>query len=153
MAKSVLKERAERLKRRLAQVSQYLRIKQLIKLVKRFPDIQFRWVTEKWIGTGEEAFATCADPMDVAEYAMGQEPSPQVSQAITNFFPKLMKNWERRRHVEPCIHAEICITMNLSRPLLSSTRTTELPLPIRCSKRSCLCCILWMDLFRQVTHL
>ena len=38
------RERAARLKRRLGKICQYARIEQLIKMVKRLPNIPFRWI-------------------------------------------------------------------------------------------------------------
>ncbi|KAF8804720.1 hypothetical protein BYT27DRAFT_7194329, partial [Phlegmacium glaucopus] len=152
------RERAERLKRRLAKICQYARIGQLIKMVKRLPNIPFRWVQGNLIGTGEGTFEICADPMDAVSRGLRGELSLKDMDAINEHFPQLARNWEQRRFINPRIHAELRIILHLSPSLLSRSLTDFLhpraaQLPIGCSKRSCLCCVLWMDAFNYDTRM
>ncbi|KIJ41327.1 hypothetical protein M422DRAFT_255838 [Sphaerobolus stellatus SS14] len=62
-----LKLRAEKLKRRLGKVCQYSRIDKLIKGMKRFPDIPFRWLRDDLKGTGEGVLENCGGPIEVIE--------------------------------------------------------------------------------------
>ena len=146
LANSKRRERAVRLKRRLAKICQYARIEQLIKMVKRLPNIPFRWVEGNLVGTGEGTFEICADPMDAVSRGLPGELSLQDVEAINERFPQLARNWEQRRFINPRIHAELRIILHLSRSLLSRSQ-----LPIGCSKRSCLCCVLWMNAFNSDT--
>ncbi|KAF8816106.1 hypothetical protein BYT27DRAFT_7185345 [Phlegmacium glaucopus] len=152
------RERAERLKRRLAKICQYARIGQLIKLVKRLPNIPFRWVEGNLIGTGEGAFEICTDPTDAMNRGLREELSLKDMDAINERFPQLARNWEQRRFINPRIHAELRIILHLSPLLLSRSLTDFLhlraaQLPIGCSKRSCLCCVLWMNAFNYDTRM
>jgi OTT_1508-like deaminase len=156
LTNSERRERAERLKRRLAKICQYARIEQLIKMVKRLPNIPFRWVEGNLIGTGEGTFEICADPMDAVSRGLRGELSSKDMDAVNERFPQLARNWEQWRFINPRIHAELRIILHLSPSLISRSPTDLLPppaaqLPIGCSKRSCLCCVLWMDAFNYDT--
>jgi hypothetical protein len=74
---------------------------------------------------------------------------------VAERFPSLSINWVGRRFY-PRIHAELPIILHLSPSLLSES-PGQLPLqgpeqlPVGCSKRSCLCCVLWIDAFNGRT--
>ncbi|KIM72906.1 hypothetical protein PILCRDRAFT_15712 [Piloderma croceum F 1598] len=152
------RERAERLKRRLGKICQYARIEQLIKMVKRLPNIPFRWVEDNLIGTGEGTFEIGVDSMDAVSRGLQGELSSQDIDAINERFPRLARNWDQRRFINPRIHAELRIILHLSPTLLSGSPTVFLSAhavqrPIGCSKRSCLCCVLWIDAFNSGTRM
>jgi len=151
LVNSERRDGAERLKRRLGKICQYARIGQLIQMVKRLPDIPFRWIEDNFVGTGQGTFETCADPMEAVGRGLRGQSSPEDIDIITERFPHFTRNWERRRFINPRIHAELRIILHLSPPLLSESPTVFLPpdaqRPIGCSKRSCLCCVLWIDAF------
>ncbi|RDB16083.1 hypothetical protein Hypma_007331 [Hypsizygus marmoreus] len=151
---SVLKGRVERLKRRLDKVCQYARTAALIRLVKRLPSVPFRWVEDTLVGTGEGSLEICRNPMEVVERVLDQHPlSAEQTEALLRHYPDLCKNWEQRsRFVNTHVHPELRIILDLCRPLLSGPHPPPghvAPLPIGCSKRSCLCCIVWIDLFND----
>jgi hypothetical protein len=54
-------------------------------------------------------------------------------------FPAMFERWQHVVH--PCLHAELRVILHLDPP--SSTRVSE-KRAIGCSKRSCLCCMLWI---------
>ena len=155
------RERAERLKRRLAKVCQYFGgVTQLVQMAKRwFPDgrIPYRWVGDTFVGSGEGQVRLYDDYVDAMQRACGAQapPSPGALRKLATNFPKMRSNWEDRRIVKTCIHAEIRIILHFSKPLSSSLSSshTDLRQPphkpdrhaIGCSKRSCLCCTLWID--------
>ncbi|RDB30548.1 hypothetical protein Hypma_007325 [Hypsizygus marmoreus] len=149
---SKFNERVERLKRRLDKVCQYAKINTLMRLVRRIPNIPFRWVEDHLVGTGEELLEICTDPMEVVERTLGHSPSPRQTDALLRRCPDLSRNWERRRSINPRVHPEILVILHLSRPLLSlSPWNNSTYLPIGCSKSSCLCCMSWMESFNHVT--
>ncbi|RDB30248.1 hypothetical protein Hypma_007328 [Hypsizygus marmoreus] len=149
---SKFKGRVERLKRRLDKVSQYARTTALIRLVKRLPNIPFRWVEDTLVGTGERILEICRNPMEVVERVLGENPpSAKQTEALLRHYPNLCKTWERRsRFVNTHVHPELRIILDLCRPLLSGLRPPlddVAPLPVGCSKSSCLCCTVWINLF------
>ncbi|RDB30545.1 hypothetical protein Hypma_007327 [Hypsizygus marmoreus] len=151
---SMFKGRVERLKRRLDKVCQYARIETLMRLVKRLPSVPFRWTEDHLVGTGEGSSEIRKDPMKVVEEVLGHSPSPQQTRMLSRHCPELGRNWEQRRSMILRIHPEICIILHLSRPLLSrflSSQNNSKRLPIGCSKRSCLCCMLWIATFNKIT--
>ncbi|RDB16082.1 hypothetical protein Hypma_007332 [Hypsizygus marmoreus] len=153
---STFKGRVERLKRHLDKVCQYAKIETLMRLAKRFPSVPFRWIEDQLVGRGEGSLEICKDPMKVMEQVLGHSPSPQQTCMLLQRYPELGKNWEQRRSINLCIHPEIRIVLHLSRPLLTrflSSRNDSKHLPIGCSKRSCLCCMLWIASFNEVTRM
>ncbi|RDB30542.1 hypothetical protein Hypma_007323 [Hypsizygus marmoreus] len=152
---SVLKGRVEKLKRRLDKVCQYARIATLMKLVKRLPNIPFRWVEDNLVGTPDRSFEICKNPMEVVERTLGHSPSAEQSEALLQHHPDLCKNWEQRgRFVTTDIHPELRIVLDLCPPLVSGmhpSRGDVVPLPIGCSKRSCFCCTVWINMFNDIT--
>ncbi|THH03284.1 hypothetical protein EW146_g10473 [Bondarzewia mesenterica] len=151
------KEKAERLKRRLAKVCQYFSgVTQLVKRAKRwFPDgqIPYRWVNDAFVGTGEARFDLCDDHVDAVQRAFGLQSllSSETLHTLAESFPDMPSNWERRRIVNTCIYAELRIILHLSASSLSNISRSRITLeqskrqPIGCSKRSCFCCTLWID--------
>ncbi|RDB28239.1 hypothetical protein Hypma_001498 [Hypsizygus marmoreus] len=148
--------RLERLKRRLDRFCQYSKIGRLVKLAKRYPNLPFRWVEEDIFAMGNGALEICINPMQAVEHVLKRQLSPQQIDAIIQRFPHLMRNWEQRRCIRPCIHAELRIILHLS-SLSPAGLSAELsqkytPQAIGCSKRSCLCCALWIDSFKVGTN-
>jgi hypothetical protein len=142
---------AVKLKRRLGKVCQYTRIRQLIEKVQRLPNIPFEWVEESFAGTGEGEFEFCVDPMEAVGRAFNRQLTSEEIDEVAERFPLLSSNWAGPRFY-PRIHAELRIILHLSPSMLSES-PGQLPLqgpeqlPIGCSKRSCLCCVLWIDAF------
>ncbi|CAL1715129.1 unnamed protein product [Somion occarium] len=147
-----IKCRAERLERRLGKVCQYMRIGGLIKRVRRLPSIPIRWVADTFTEMGEGRFELCEDPMEAVERVQEGELTWDID-TISKHYPRLRENWARQRIINTCIHAEIRIILHLGRSMLSGSRTDfrEAQQPIGCSKRSCLCCTLWINAFNDNT--
>ncbi|RDB16085.1 hypothetical protein Hypma_007333 [Hypsizygus marmoreus] len=156
---SKLKGRVEKLQRRLRRVCQYAKIDMLIRLVRRLPNIPFRWLenADTIVDAQERSPELCKDPMEVVERVLGRQPSPEQTDKFLRQYPDLSRNWERRRRlVKTRIHPELRIILELGPPLLSRLPQNPTPddvvrLPIGCSKRSCLCCAIWIDLLSVVT--
>ena len=136
------KERAERLKQRLGKVCQYVSgISHLIRSAKRIFPISHHWVTDTFVGTGEGVFNLCDNPYDAVSRRLNQSSlSPEIVDKLSKHFPYILSNWNKQQIVHACIHAELRIILHLS----------SLPLdfavhPIGVSKRSCFCCVLWME--------
>jgi len=146
---------AVKLKRRLGKVCQYTRIRQLIEKVQRLPNIPFEWVEESFSGTGEGEFKFCMDPMEAVGRVLHRQLTSKEIYEVAERFPSLSSDWMGRRFY-PRIHAELRIILHISPSLLSES-LGQLPLqgseqlPIGCSKRSCLCCVLWIDAFNSRT--
>ncbi|GBE80256.1 hypothetical protein SCP_0214710 [Sparassis crispa] len=147
--------RGEKLKRRLAKVCQYYGgVTKLIRNAKRyFPDghIPYRWINNRFIGSGEGQFELCNDYLDAVQRAFGYPLSPQTVNALEQRFPDMLSNWARRRTVNTCVHAELRIILHLSSASSHPRRTVGPPEQeaIGCSKRSCFCCALWIDAYND----
>ncbi|RDB30247.1 hypothetical protein Hypma_007329 [Hypsizygus marmoreus] len=148
--------RIEKLKRRLGKICQYSRIDLLIKQVRKGGVYPFRWIEMTSRGTGEGRHTLCNSPQDVVARVWknppGKQPAPSSKTVETH--PNLT-NWDEKLVVDTHIHAELRIILHLSRPFLSgSQKPSDMQLPIGCSKRSCLCCMLWMESFNKIvgTH-
>jgi hypothetical protein len=88
------------------------------------------------------------DVYDVVAHGLGQPSlSQEIIEKLDENFPSILSNWEQSRTVHTCIHAELRIMLHLSSmsPVESSTVR-----PIGVSKRSCLCCALWMQLYNRI---
>ena len=144
-----------KLKRRLGKICQYTKIRQLIETVQRLHNISFEWVEESFSGTGEREFKFSIDPMEAVGRVFNRQLASEEIDEVVERFPSLSSNWVGRRFY-PRIRAELRIILHLSPSLLSES-TAQLPLrgseqlPIGCSKRSCLCCVLWIDAFNGHT--
>ncbi|KIJ41325.1 hypothetical protein M422DRAFT_780449 [Sphaerobolus stellatus SS14] len=99
-----LKLRAEKLKRRLGKVCQYSRLNKLIKQMKRFPDIPFRWLRDDLKGTGEGVFEICGEPTEAIERVLNIKLSPEQIEKITREFPRLLDDWAQYRSFNTCAH-------------------------------------------------
>lgn len=143
------KERIERLKRRLRKVCQYFTdIAHVIKKAKRLLPISHHWVEDTFTGTGEGALDLCDSPYDVVAREL-QIPclSPEIVDNLHTHFPSILSNWERRQTTYACVHAELRIILHFH---VKSPLPDFAPVhPIGVSKRSCLCCTVWMELYND----
>jgi hypothetical protein len=71
----------------------------------------------------------------VPRIAITKEDIPRIASK----HPKMFQDWQNPVH--PCFHAELRVILHLDPP--PTTRVLETR-AIGCSKRSCLCCTLWM---------
>jgi len=137
------KERAEKLKRRLDKICEYIRdVTHLIRKAKRLFPIPHRWVTDTFTGTGECVFNLC-DNVDDALLRGLQLPlfTPAITYKLNNQFSSTSSNWQTQQIVNPCIHSELRIILHLGPP-----SAIERPVqPIGVSKRCCVCCTLWIE--------
>jgi hypothetical protein len=142
------KEGAEKLKRRLAKVCQYVSgISYLIQKAKRLFPIPHRWVTDSFIGTGESVFDLCDNAYDAVSRGLDRPSlSPEIVNQLEKRFPFILSNWERQKTMHPCIHAELRIILHLGPP----STTEPLVHPIGVSKRSCFCCTLWIESHNRI---
>ncbi len=149
----VRKERIEKLKRRLGKVCQYVSgISNLIQRAKRILPIAYRWVTDTFPGTGEGVFGLCDSPYSAVARGLN---TPSLSQnavdKLHERFPSIFSNWERRQTVHALVHAELRIILHLGPPPPhGSPASLVRPHPIGVSKRSCLCCVLWIGSHNRI---
>lgn len=148
---------AKQLKRRLGKVCLYTRLNLLMAKAKRwFPDgkITFHWVDDEVGGSGERGLELCADPMEVVGRSLQEDPlSPDIPEKIKRRFPNLIDNWTNWTTTHPHIHAEVRLILHLDGKLkqLSPRKYSE-DTPqqsVGCSKRSCLCCEIWINSFNS----
>jgi len=141
---------AEKLKRRLAKVCQYITgVKKLIADVRRwFPngEISYRWVETPYL---EESLSLCED-VNAAVWRASQR-NDQLTDghisALYSAFPRIASNWQQRQCVHPFVHAEIRIMLSLAKRTNRDWRPAQRV--IGCSKRSCLCCTLWITAYNE----
>jgi OTT_1508-like deaminase len=152
-------ENAQKLKRRLGKVYQYVSIGQLISFVKRlFPegDVPFYWVERVFDGTGEGSFELCSNLNDAVCRGLDiQIPlAHDTASKLANRLHNLAHNWATRGNITTCVHAELRIILELSSSLPPQSNSSQPPsqLPIGCSKRSCICCALWMYAFNYAAR-
>jgi hypothetical protein len=143
--------RSERLKRRLLKVCQYYSgTAKLISSAKRwFPNgtIPYRWAND----TNGREEGTVEISSQVEE-AIGRAPVPDIPQEAMELlrqrFPAMFQQWPR--FVRPYIHAELRVILDLNPPSSTSAVRQQAQRPIGCSKRSCLCCALWISAFNRI---
>ena len=142
------KERVEKLKRRLGKVCQYLSgITHLIQRAKRLFPIAHRWVMDTFPGTGEGDFDLCNNAYDAVLRGLDQPSlSPDVVDKLDKRFPFILSNWERQQTVHARVHAEIRIILRLG-PLSPDELSIH---PIGVGKRSCFCCVLWIESHNRI---
>ncbi|KAF5374108.1 hypothetical protein D9615_008811 [Tricholomella constricta] len=142
------KERAEKLKRRLGKVCQYVSgVSHLIQKAKRLFPIPHRWVTDTFTGTGEGVFDLCDSAYDAVANGLKQSSlSPETLNKLDRHFPSILGNWGKNQTVHACIHAELRIILHFG---LSSLHNLNVH-PIGVSKRSCFCCVLWMESHNRI---
>jgi hypothetical protein len=58
---------------------------------------------------------------------------------LDKHFPSILDNWAKQQTVHACVHAELRIILHLGLP---SSQDSHL---IGVSKRSCYCCMLWIE--------
>ncbi|KAI6010793.1 hypothetical protein F5J12DRAFT_821737 [Pisolithus orientalis] len=136
---------AEKLKRRLAKVAQYYNdISTLIEHAQRrfSQGINHRWVG-RMEGTCETRLDLDENYMGVISRALGGVPlAPETATALHEKVQNMRQVWDSSRSVTTRLHAEIRILLHLSNPVHALDHTRQQP--IGCSKRSCLCCTVWI---------
>jgi hypothetical protein len=147
-----LKERAQRLKRRLYKICQYVTgITNLIEQAKRLFPIPHHWVTDDFGATGEGVFDLCDDVHDAVSRGLNRLfLSPEIIDKLDRHFPHLRSNWAMHQTVHACVHAELRIILHLGLSSPSGPSPTTLVHPIGVSKRSCFCCSLWIDTHNRI---
>ncbi|KAI6146328.1 hypothetical protein BKA82DRAFT_994208 [Pisolithus tinctorius] len=139
------KLQVERLKRRLAKVCQYYHgIEDLVDHTRRhFPQgIAHCWV-DPIRDTGETTVNLEGDYFGAIEQALGGvSPSADTLTTLRGKFPNMGETWGAGRSITTQLHAEIHILLHLSKSFDILDRSQQQP--IGCSKRSCLCCTLWI---------
>ncbi|KAI6149855.1 hypothetical protein BKA82DRAFT_997817 [Pisolithus tinctorius] len=137
---------AERLKRHLAKVCQYSEgITELIEYAKRYlPDgIEHRWVNPIQ-GTVEAIVQLDGDYTMVIQKALGGvAPTEDTLTTLRSRFPDMRDKWSTSSSIKTRLHAEIRILLHLSVSFDENSDHSQQQ-PIGCSKRSCLCCTLWI---------
>ena len=140
-------ERVEKLKRRLDKICQYMSgITHLIRKAKRLLPISHHWVMDAFTGTGEGVYNLCDSPHDVVARGLRQPSlSRECVDKLHERFPFILNGWGRRQTVHAYVHAELRIIFHLD-----PTSAFPLAHPIGVSKRSCLCCTLWIGLCNRL---
>jgi hypothetical protein len=145
-------ERAEKLKRRLNKVCQYVGgITQLIEQAKQIfsghVQISHYWVTNTFTGTGESQFYLCANVYEAVSRGLGNPPLPnramgELQAKLKELFPSMVNHWQGQGKFHARVHAELRIILHLQvgQPLVTGSPS----IPIGVSKRSCFCCTLWI---------
>jgi hypothetical protein len=146
-------ERAAKLKRRLHKVSQYYGgVATLITNAKRwFPTgtVPYRWATV--LDGSEEGTVEISRVEEIVLRAPDMDITQGAMKLLEQKKPEMFQRWPRFAY--PCIHAELRVILDLNPP--SSTivpppgSSQERQKPIGCSKRSCLCCTLWISAFNR----
>lgn len=139
------KLQAEQLKRRLAKVSQYSEgIADVITYTRRyFPQgIAYCWV-DPIHGTGETTVKLVGGYAMAIERALGVPPMRDTLATLHDSFPEIRVEWGTSRSITTRLHAEIHILLHLSKSFDDNLDNSQ-QRPIGCSKRSCLCCTLWI---------
>lgn len=141
------KWRAEKLKRHLDKVCQYVSgISYLIQKSKRYFPIPHHWVMDTFTGTGESVFNLCDNAHDAVSRGLDRPLSPEIVHKLDKDFPSIRSNWERQQTMHTCIHAELRVILHLGPP-----SAIKSPIhPIGVSKRSCFCCTLWIESHNRI---
>ena len=103
------KKRAERLKRRLGNMSAPSHTSS------REPSGSSRFV-----GTGQCVLRLCDGAYDAVSRGLDQSSSsPEIGDKLDKHFPSILSNWKKQQTVHPCIHAELRAILHLSSPPLT----------------------------------
>ncbi|KAH7885629.1 hypothetical protein F5I97DRAFT_1929026 [Phlebopus sp. FC_14] len=140
------KPQAEKLRCRLLKVFNYNQgIDNLIMHAKRFfPNgIKHRWVDPITAGTGETTLELTANHMDVITRAFGDSSAQRDLQTLDKKVPDMQNKWSSSGNVQTRLHVEIRLLLHLSDPF----SPMDEPMPIGCSRRTCLCCALWIKAY------
>ncbi|XP_006455577.1 hypothetical protein AGABI2DRAFT_121479 [Agaricus bisporus var. bisporus H97] len=115
----------------------------LVKGAKRLGGpIKHRWVTDESLGIqiGEQDIRIHAEtPLEAFHRASTL--SSQQLEELRKRKPSITAPWQRTVHT--CIHAELRIILHVGR--VSMAGVADRSQPIGLSKRSCLCCVLWIE--------
>jgi hypothetical protein len=141
---------AKKLKRRLLKACRYFGgIWPLIKSVKRwFPD---RTIPYRWANVADSIHEGTVEVSLHAEDALLRVPRIVIPKGdiLRHEFPATSERWQHIVH--PCVHAELRVILHLDPP--SSAKVSGSLIPekrvVGCSKRSCLCCMLWIETFNH----
>ena len=71
--------------------------------------------------------------------------SPEVVDKLDKHFPSILSNWKKHQTLRTCIHAELRLILHLGPPPLYTAVH-----PIGVSKRSCICCVLWIESHNRI---
>jgi hypothetical protein len=146
----VRQQMATKLKRHLLKVCQYsFGTQDLITKAKRwFPngEIRYRWVDLSAVLPDHGEKPEIEITRSFAKTLLQHDRDPDSISVIESKHPKLFTNpWTYQ--INPCIHAEIRIILDLDPPANIARQTQQRP--IGCSKRSCLCCEVWIQAFNR----
>ncbi|KAI6143248.1 hypothetical protein BKA82DRAFT_4184288 [Pisolithus tinctorius] len=139
----------EKLQRRLAKVCQYYHgINSLIAHAKSdFPrGIVYRWVDAS-PASAETIVHLCEDYLEAVSRAFRKDLPEETVAMLRERFPDMEESWHSSHVVQTRIHPETRILYDLTEPPRS--RDFRQPQPIGCSKRSCLCCTLWIEAYNM----
>ncbi len=76
--------------------------------------------------------------------------SPETVDTLHQRFPSVLSNWESRQTVRAFVHADLRIILHLGPPPHGSPAPPVHPRRIGVSKRSCLCCALWIGSHNRI---
>ncbi|KAI5980643.1 hypothetical protein EDC04DRAFT_2917647 [Pisolithus marmoratus] len=147
---ALIKQWAGRLDDRISKVCQYCHgVNSMIDYAERhFP----RGIKADWVsgikGAGEARFVVDGDCVEFVSRVLGGRPSGETLAVLHQRCPDIEKKWKIRIFIKPRLHAEIRIILYLD-SLPDRTRSPHLR-PVGCSKRSCLCCALWIQSYNNV---
>ncbi|KAH7885636.1 hypothetical protein F5I97DRAFT_1887538 [Phlebopus sp. FC_14] len=133
-----------KLRRRLAKVCQYFQgILAMFKTVRQlFPNgISHRWVNT--IQHQVQAIRLANNYKDPLLRLYNGKPPTELK----GMKPDMQKRWSGGRNIETRLHAEIRIVLDLVCSLDVSNQPGQQP--IGCSKRSCLCCYIWIQAYNK----
>ncbi|KAI0340013.1 hypothetical protein BDW22DRAFT_431129 [Trametopsis cervina] len=139
--------RLERLRRRLKKVEQYsMGVNGLILRFQRISSsgagVAHRWITSAFVGAAEGVITLDDDVYAVIQGALSHELSPDDVSKLDQRFPSLVASWTQHTTVHASLHAEVRILLHFA-PQNEVFGTILRPIGV--SKRSCLCCTIWMD--------
>lgn len=143
------KLRGEKLQRRLAKVCQYYHgINSLIAHAKGdvLSGLVYRWVDAS-PASAETRVHLCEDYLEAVSRAFRKDLPEETVAMLRERFPDMEENWHSSHVVQTRIHPETRILYDLTEPPRS--RDFRQPQPIGCSKRSCLCCTLWIEAYNM----
>lgn len=144
----VTSSQAEQLKRRLYKLSQYYySINTLIKYAEEhFPrGLNHRWVRPHSISS--ESRIRLGDCTAAISRARGRPLSDPIIAVLRERFPNMLERWRNGSTLTTRVHAELRIVLELGN--LPNSRGDHPQQPVGCSKRSCLCCNLWINAYNS----
>ncbi|KAG5641449.1 hypothetical protein DXG03_005210 [Asterophora parasitica] len=156
-----LKNKIERLQRRLGDICQYDGLELLIKRVRQVGSIPFRWVGDEFARSGAVEIsptALCAVERQTGLHLNAQD-MITLNHFVDSSLPSLADGWDARRvDLHPQVHPELRIILHLSPSLIKSspsswTHDSDVTIPIGSNRPSCVCCRQWIYEFNCVNGL